>query len=127
MLLVETSALVAMVFREEGYPGLLLEIAKASEVSVAAVNLAEALIVVERRNGPKGISDLEGLIERIGVRVLPFDAVQARLAHKAFQKYGKGRHPAGLNFGDCLSYAAAKSRGARLLYVGEDFARTDLA
>lgn len=60
-------------------------------------------------------------------RVFAFDAPQARLAHEAYQRYGKGRHPAALNFGDCLSYAAAKAKGARLLYVGDDFSRTDLA
>ncbi len=57
---------------------------------------------------------------------MPFDESQARLAHEAYLRYGKGRHPAALNFGDCLSYAAAKSRVARLLYVGGDFSQTDL-
>lgn len=127
MLLVETSALVAIVFREEGYLDLLYEIGKEEEVWVAATGLAEALLVVERRNGSLGVAELEGLLLRIDATVLPFDAAQARLAHEAFRRYGKGHHPAGLNFGDCLAYAAAKARGARLLYVGEDFARTDLA
>ena len=69
---------------------------------------------------------LEGLIQRFEARILPFDAGQARLAREAYARYGKGRPPAGLNLGDCLSYGAAKAHGARLLYVGDDFARTDL-
>ena len=67
------------------------------------------------------------LIDLLGVEIIAFDAAQFSLAQEAHLRYGKGRHPAGLNFGDCLSYAAAKSRGARLRYVGEGFARTDLA
>ena len=126
-MLIETSALVAVVFREEGYPDLLLEIAKHSELEISAVSLAEALLVVERRIGAQGVRDLDELLHQIQVRVVAFDADQARLALEAFRQFGKGRHPAGLNFGDCLSYAAAKARGARLLYVGNDFAQTDLA
>lgn len=87
----------------------------------------EALLVLERRRIPNGVENLDRLLRESGARVFPFDAAQARLAHEAFRRYGKGRHPAALNFGDCLAYAAAKARGARLLYVGDDSARTDLA
>lgn len=126
-LFVETSVLVSIVFRESGYVRLLDVIGARAEVFLSAANLAEALLVVERRNGAAAVAELEILLEKIEATVVPFDAAQARLAHEAFQRYGKGRHPAGLNFGGCLSYAAAKACGARLLYVGKDFERTDLA
>ena len=116
-----------MVLQEPGHESLVQTILEAGEVMLAAPSLAEAMLVLERREGSEGVRVLEGLLLRFDARVLPFDAAQARLAHEAFREYGKGRHPAALNFGDCLSYAAAKGSGARLLYVGEDFARTDLA
>ena len=127
MLLIETSALVAIVFREPGYGQLIHRIGEESKVAISAASLAEALLVIERRIGSEGIIQLQGLVNVIGALVLPFDETQAGLAHQAYIQYGKGRHPASLNFGDCLAYAAAKAAGARLLYVGEDFAQTDLA
>ena len=127
MLLIETSALVAIVFREPGYGQLIHRIGEESKVAIAAASLAEALLVIERRIGSEGIIQLQGLVNVIGASVLPFDEEQAGLVHHAYIQYGKGRHPASLNFGDCLAYAAAKATGARLLYVGEDFAQTDLA
>lgn len=127
MLLVETSTWVAMTLQEAGYERLVRTLLAEREVGIAATTLAECLLVLERREGAEGVRVLEGLLLRFEAQVIPFDAAQARLAHEAFQRYGKGRHPAGLNFGDCLSYAAAKARGAKLLYVGDDFARTDLA
>jgi len=70
---------------------------------------------------------LDALIGRAKIEIVPFDAGQAAIARAAFQKYGKGRHPAALNFGDCASYALAKSKGAApLLYKGADFAKTDI-
>ena len=127
MLLIETSALAAIVFREPGYEKLIQQISQAAAVSISAASLAEALLVIERRIGSEGTFQLHGLINVLGASVLSFDETQARLALDAYIRYGKGRHPASLNFGDCLAYAAAKAVGARLLYVGEDFAQTDLA
>lgn len=126
MLLIETSALIAIVFQEPGYADLLRAISQEEHVIVSAANLAEALVVLERRSGTETAHDLEVLINHFGMNVVPFDVQQAREAHRAFQLYGKGRHPAALNFGDCLSYAAAKVTGSSLLYVGDDFARTDI-
>ena len=69
---------------------------------------------------------LDALIGRAKIEIVPFDAEQAAIARAAFLKYGKGRHPAALNFGDCAAYALAKSKGAPLLYKGADFAKTDI-
>ena len=86
----------------------------------------EAGIVMASRTGPGGLSDLDGLLARAGARVLPFTEAHARAATQAFLRYGKGRHPAGLNFGDCMAYAVAQAEGKALLFTGEDFARTDV-
>ncbi|RYG40968.1 type II toxin-antitoxin system VapC family toxin [bacterium] len=126
-MLVDTSVWIAAVLREPNFQALVLQMAEVKTVWIAAPSLVEAFVVIERRRVPDGAKRLDELLRGSKAEILPFGAVQARLAHEAFQRYGKGRHPAGLNFGDCLSYAAAKSRGARLLYVGDDFAQTDLA
>ena len=126
-LLLETSALVAIAFNEPSAPRLKAEIEGAERLIVGAASLFEACLVITRRTGVDAEARLVELIDLLGVEIIAFDAAQFSLAQEAHLRYGKGRHPAGLNFGDCLSYAAAKSRGARLLYVGEDFARTDLA
>lgn len=124
---VETSVWIAAVLREPGYEVLIGRMSEFENVWIAAPSLVEALVVLERRRVPEGVLRLDLLLNGSGAQVLPFDAAQARVAHEAFRRYGKGRHPAGLNLGDCLSYAAAEARGARRLYVGDDFAQTDLA
>ena len=83
-------------------------------------------MVMELRFGDRGGREVDSLIDDIGASVIPFDLAQARVARDAFHRFGRGRHPAALNFGDCLSYAAAKTLGAPLLFKGNDFALTDI-
>ena len=79
-----------------------------------------------RRTGPQAAEDVRALVDRLGLAVEPFTPAQAEIAASAYARYGKGsKHPAGLNFGDCFSYALAKASGLPLLFKGEDFARTD--
>lgn len=126
-LVVETSALVCIV-QEEPESAVMAEAIRASsDPLISAANLYEAQIVLAGRQVRSVERKLAALLAELGVSVVPFDAEQARLAFQAFLTYGKGRHPAGLNFGDCFAYALAKARGAKLLYKGDDFARTDLA
>ena len=99
----------------------------AASVIVPAPVLVEAGMVMALRTGAGGLTDLDDLLARRGARVLPFSEMHARAAVAAFDRYGKGRHPEGLNFGDCMAYAVAKAEGAPLLFVGEDFRRTDVA
>jgi ribonuclease VapC len=73
------------------------------------------------------VADLDLQIYRFGMHVVPFTASQARIAREAFRRYGKGRHPAALNFGDCMSYALARETGEELLFTGTDFSQTDVA
>jgi ribonuclease VapC len=121
----DTSALLAIVFREpdRGLHALALE---QSLVLLSSATLTEALIVTESRKGPEGVQVLRALVD-LGVdEIVPFDANHAQAAHAAFRRFGKGRHPAGLNLGDCFSYATASLANAPLLFKGDDFAQTDL-
>ena len=85
-----------------------------------------AAMVAEKRKGAVGRNELDMLILKAGLTVVAFDAAQAELARIAWRSYGKGRHPAGLNFGDCFSYALAKHMNNPLLYKGKDFSLTDI-
>jgi ribonuclease VapC len=93
---------------------------------VSAVTLVEVEMVFSRIRGEAGVNRLELFLSLFYVRVVPFDLEQATLARDAFLRYGKGRHKAGLNFGDCMTYALAKQTGEPLLFKGDDFSQTDL-
>jgi ribonuclease VapC len=86
----------------------------------------EAAMVVETRLGCPGGGELDLWLHKAGVEIGAVDAEQADLARRAWRRFGKGRHPAGLNYGNCFSYALAKRTGEKLLYKGEDFSRTDI-
>ncbi|MCA8879402.1 MAG: type II toxin-antitoxin system VapC family toxin [Rhodobacteraceae bacterium] len=123
MIVVDTSALMALLLDEEDADAIAATLAAAESLTISAGTVAEALIVAERR----GIgAEMARLIEGLGFDVEPVALSEARDVAAAYRLWGKGVHPAGLNFGDCFAYALARSRGWPLLYVGEDFARTDL-
>ena len=92
---------------------------------ISAGTLLEAALVIESRKGEHGGRELDLLLHRARFETVPVDADQVELARAAYRAYGKGRHPAGLNFGDCFAYALAKQRGEDLLYKGCDFSLTD--
>lgn len=126
-LVVDTSALMAIVLGEsdaEQFVAALIE--HTGDACMSAATLVECEIVIEARQGAEALSDLQRVIERVGIEVVPFDADHARLATTAWRRFGKGRHPASLNLGDCFSYALAKSLRAPLLYKGQDFRQTDI-
>ena len=124
MIAVDTSALMAIVL-DEGEAGACMGVLKAeTEVLISAGTVAEALIVAARRNVS---AEMAKLITGLGFDVVTVTAASARRIGEAYEQWGKGAHPAGLNFGDCFSYAVAREHGCRLLFVGNDFARTDLA
>ena len=122
----DSSALVAVLFAETGYLELVDRILSAGEVRVGAPTLVEASLVLTGRRRARARGEVEGLIAELGVTVVPFGDAEWRLAVAAFTKFGRGRHPAALNFGDCLAYATAMSLGDSLLFVGGDFAKTDV-
>jgi ribonuclease VapC len=104
------------------------EAIEAAETRVmSAATLVEVSIVIESRFGAEGLRDLDLFIERAGIEIAPVDKEQAHVARRAFSRFGKGRHEAGLNYGDCFAYALATVLGEPLLYKGEDFRRTDVA
>ena len=123
MIVVDTSALVAMILGEEQANAIDGLFTSDKELVISAVTLGEALIV----SGARGFgSEMARLIERLHFEVIPVLADDARLAADAYSMWGKGYHPAKLNFADSFAYALAKSRGCPLLFVGDDFTRTDI-
>lgn len=124
----DTSAVAAVIFGEpdaEAYAAALTR--HGGELSISAVTRVELEIVLEARQGSEAVSDAEAMFDRLGVITEPVDAAQASAAFAAWRRFGKGRHPAGLNLGDCFSYALARAAGAPLLFKGNDFAQTDIA
>jgi ribonuclease VapC len=123
----DSSALIAILFAEPGYLELVDRILEADHVRIGAPTLVEATLVFAGRRQSRPSGEVEGLIRELGITVVPFGEAEWRLASAAFLTFGRGRHPAALNFGDCLAYATARQGGDGLLYVGDDFARTDIA
>jgi len=124
--IVDSSALVAIVLAEPGHQVLVDHLARASVVGVGAPTLAETGIVLTARLGIVGRSLLARLLQEAGAETIPYTAAHWPIAVEAFTRYGKGRHPAALNFGDCLTYAACRLAGRPLLCTGDDFPQTDL-
>jgi ribonuclease VapC len=123
---VDSSALIAILLNEPERDSLIDSLSREQSLIMSAVNYYEAAVVALGRLGEPGLNKLRELVESSGIAISPFDAVQADLAIRAYQMFGKGIHPAGLNFGDCPAYALAKSTGGTLLFVGSDFLRTDI-
>ncbi len=123
----DTSAVAAVVFGEPDAEALLaVMIADTGDLTMSAATRVEVGIVVEARQGPEAASDLQILLDRLGVDVAAVDADQAQAALSAWRRFGKGRHPAGLNLGDCFAYALARVTAAALLFKGDDFRQTDV-
>ncbi len=124
----DTSAVAAVIFGEPDAEGLLAAMTRsAGDLLLSAATAVELGIVVEARQGPAATDDLRRMLTTLTVVTVPLDEEQAGIALAAWRRFGKGRHVAGLNLGDCYSYALAKSRQAPLLFKGEDFAQTDIA
>lgn len=125
MIVVDTSAIVAVLQGEPEGPSISARLS-AEPCVISAATLVELGLVIESRAGAAGGQLLEELLQRAGIEVRPVDEDLARLALSGWRRFGKGRHPASLNYGDTFAYALAMHLGAPLLYVGEDFARTDV-
>lgn len=124
MIVVDTSALMAIVLMESNADDCISVLADDTDALISAGTLAEALIVALRR----GVSqELRSLLDGLAMTIVPVSEDHANGVATSYAKWGKGIHPAGLNFGDCFSYELAKAQGCDLLYVGNDFNQTDLA
>ena len=126
MIVVDTSAIVAVLFGESGGEGLERRLL-AEPCVISAATRVELGIVIEAKTGPSGTQLLEELLGRIEIKVAPVDAELAEDAMVCWRRFGKGRHRAGLNFGDTFSYALSRRLGQPLLFVGGDFSQTDVA
>ncbi len=126
MMVIDSSAILAILQDEPERRAFNEAIETASERRLSAASLVELSIVIEARIGPDGLRDLDLFLATAGIAIVPFDSDQALIARSAFHRFGKGRHPAGLNLGDCFSYALAQACDAPLLFKGQDFRHTDL-
>jgi ribonuclease VapC len=125
-MVIDTSAVIAILLGESTASGLIDAVDDSPVVLLSAAALVESGIVTLRRLGDDGEGHLERILHRLGAKVVPVSREQAEIARSAFRRFGKGRHPAGLNFGDCFSYALARALDEPLLFVGDDFSRTDV-
>jgi len=125
-MIIDTSALIAILFGEPEAKSFSRVIADGSRKSISAVNALQTGIVVEAKKGEAGGRELDLLLHRAQIEIVAMNADQAELARTAWRKYGKGNHPAGLNLGDCCAYALAKYSGEPLLYKGNGFSQTDI-
>ncbi|MGA6980791.1 MAG: type II toxin-antitoxin system VapC family toxin [Candidatus Sulfotelmatobacter sp.] len=125
-MVIDTSALAAIFFHEPERDAFLAAIFAASTRLTSAATVLEAGMVIESRKGGAAGREFDLFVVRVQIKIVPVDADHAELARSAWRRYGKGRHPAGLNFGDCFSYALAKATGEPLLAKGGDFASTDI-
>lgn len=125
-MVIDSSAVVAILQEEPETADFLALIEMTPTRLMSAANYLEAAIVIEDRFGYDGIRDLKLFLAEAGIEIEPVTFDQAETAREAYRTYGRGNHPAGLNYGDCFAYALAKAAGEPLLFKGDDFVRTDL-
>ncbi len=125
-MIVDSSALVAILTTEADAQKYIDIIDVADVARISAANFVEAAIVADSRGGPAGARDLDWFVRRANIVIEPVTEEQAHIARQAYADFGKGRHKAGLNFGDCFAYALARVTGEPLLFKGADFRRTDV-
>jgi ribonuclease VapC len=125
-MIVDTSAIIAILFNEDDAEIYAQAIARADSARISAATFVETAIVVEAQTRSNGGRQLDAFIRRAGIAIEPVTEEQAHIARQAFLDFGKGRHYAGLNYGDCFSYALSKATREPLLFKGKDFAKTDL-
>ena len=126
MIIVDSSAIIAILLDESDAPAFLSALASATDARLSAVTNYEIRTVAFSRGRERLLKEYEMLFATADLTITPFDEQQSMLAFDGFRRWGKGIHSAGLNFGDCAAYALAKSLDAPLLFKGEDFARTDV-
>ena len=125
-MILDTSAILAVLFKEPGHESLIEKLLAPERRGAGTPTLAEAGLVLTGRMDEEAEGLLNGFLQQFEVVPVPFGELHWKTAVEAFDRFGKGRHPAGLNFGDCLSYATAKLAKRPLLFVGEDFGKTDI-
>jgi ribonuclease VapC len=125
-MVVDASAVLAILPGEEDAAFYAAQIGSATDPQMSTVSALEVALVIGARKREQGLAALERFLSKAGIQIISFDSHQWSLAREAWWNYGKGRHAAGLNLGDCCSYVLAKASGKPLLYKGDDFSRTDM-
>ena len=125
-MVIDTSALIAILLGEPASPRLIAALDGAATRKISAASVVEASIVMLARHGESGDVQLDRLVQKLGAEIVPVDVEQVMAGRDAALRFGRGRHPAALNYGDCFSYALAVVSGEPLLFAGEDFSRTDI-
>ncbi len=125
-MILDSSPLVAILAKEPDSELYVRAISHAPRCRISAGNFLELSIVIEGQFGSDVVRQCDALFRRIGITIEPVTVEQAHIARQAFHDFGKGRHAAGLNFGDCFAYALAKATGETLLFKGDDFSKTDI-
>lgn len=125
-MIIDTSVLVAIQLQESDANDYIVKIGLADRRRISVATLLEATIVLESRLGATAGRDLDRIIERMGIELVPVSTEQVDAARRAWRRFGKGNHPAALNFGDCFAYALAETMQEPLLFKGADFAQTDI-
>lgn len=126
-MVIDTSALVAVLFGEPEAESIAEAIEQDPVRLISTASVLETSLVVESELGEAGGRELDLLLLKASIEAIPFNAEQLAIAREAWRRYGKGRHPAGLNYGDCFSYALSQATGEPLLFKGGDFSQTDVA
>jgi ribonuclease VapC len=122
----DSSAVVSDLLREPGHEEIRRLMDSAVQLRIGAPTLVESIVVMSNRTGESGAKRVWKLIDDLNIVVVPFTVELVKMADLAFHRYGKGRHPAALNYGDCMSYAVAKVAGEPMLFTGDDFGQTDI-
>ncbi len=125
-MIVDSSAVVSVVLDEPDGEALALTVSQALRPRMSAANWLEAAMVIDSRGGSLLARRFDEVVEGLGLEVVPVTLEQAHVARRAHQEYGRGNHPAKLNYGDCFAYALAKVTGEPLLFKGNDFSQTDI-
>jgi ribonuclease VapC len=125
-MIVDTSAVLAILFEESDAELYARALTQADSCRMSAASFVEAAVVIDTQTKDKGSRQFDAFIRRAAIAIEPVTEEQAHIARQAYADFGKGRHPAGLNFGDCFAYALAKVTGEPLLFKGKDFKKTDI-
>lgn len=125
-MVIDTSALLAILQDEPERRAFNEAIEGAASRAISVASWVEVSMVIETRTGAEGLRDLDLFVDRARIEIVPVNVEQGKAARRAFSRFGKGRHPAGLNYGDCFAYALASHLCEPLLFKGEDFGKTDV-
>ena len=126
-MVIDSSALISVLFNEVDSPQFLKILDESKPLYMSSLSWFESALVAEAKKGLDGARFFNELTAELSIQFIPFDQTQAEIALDAWRRFGKGRHPAGLNLGDCASYALAKTLNQVLLFKGDDFSKTDVA